>query len=95
VLLIPCPYCGPRNASEFAYRGEPRRRPDVGAARPSEWRDYLYGHSNRAGWVLEGWYHRAGCRRFIRVERHTVTNNIRWSGPAQAAPAAPGDEAQP
>ena len=95
MLLIPCPYCGPRNASEFAYRGEPRRRPDTAGARPDEWRDYLYGHTNRAGWVLEGWYHRAGCRRFIRVERHTVTNEIRWSGPAQASPAGGGDGARP
>jgi sarcosine oxidase, subunit delta len=75
--LIPCPHCGQRNVSEFAYKGEARPRPDPRSVTPAEWRDYLYTHANPAGWISEGWYHRAGCRRFISIERHTVTNEIR------------------
>jgi sarcosine oxidase, subunit delta len=83
LILIPCPHCGPRNVSEFAYKGEAHPRPETASVTPAEWRDYLYTHTNPAGWIPEGWYHRAGCRRYISVERHTVTNEIRASrGPS-------------
>jgi heterotetrameric sarcosine oxidase delta subunit len=79
MILIPCPWCGPRNSQEFAYGGESKRRPDPTAATPAEWRAYLYLKINPTGWVSETWYHRSGCRRFLAVERHTVTNEIRSS----------------
>jgi heterotetrameric sarcosine oxidase delta subunit len=82
VILIPCPHCGPRNASEFAYQGEGKPRPDPATASPAEWRSYLYNHANPCGWTTEGWYHRAGCRRCITVERHTLTNEVRRAVPA-------------
>lgn len=82
MLRIACPFCGPRNASEFAYRGESKARPPVATATAEAWRAYLYDHDNPEGWVREGWYHRAGCRRFLRVERHTQTNEIRSVEPA-------------
>ena len=28
MILVPCPYCGPRNASEFRWGGEIKPRPD-------------------------------------------------------------------
>jgi len=84
MLLIPCVHCGERNASEFRYAGEAGRRPDPTSASPDVWRHYLYGSGNPAGWVTERWYHRAGCRRFLVVERHTVTNTIRVVRPAGA-----------
>ena len=46
-------------------------------ARPEEWRAYLYVKTNAAGWVTETWFHRNGCRRYLTLERHTVTNEIR------------------
>lgn len=75
MLLIVCPHCGPRNSDEFAYRGEivPRPSPDVDEA---GWRRYLYTRENRAGWQTERWFHVSGCRRFLDIERHTVTNEI-------------------
>ncbi len=76
MLLITCPHCGPRNDDEFSFRGEVLRRPDPSAG-PAEWRSYLYERANAAGWQDETWLHVAGCRRFLRVERHTVTNEIR------------------
>jgi len=76
VILLPCPHCGPRNASEFRYVGELAHRPDPNTTGTGEWRAYLYLKRNPAGWTTETWLHRAGCRRFLVVERHTVTNEV-------------------
>ena len=76
MMRIPCPWCGPRNANEFHHLGEVTTRPDPDSATPEEWRAYLYLRTNPADWVTERWFHRAGCRRFLVVERHTVTNEI-------------------
>ncbi len=76
MLLIFCPHCGPRNDSEFTYQGQFRVRPGVDTARAA-WRQYLYFESNTADWATERWFHRSGCRRFLIVERHTVSNAIR------------------
>jgi len=48
---------------------------------PEQWRVYLYERANPAGWTTETWFHTMGCRRFISVERHTVTNEIRSARP--------------
>ncbi|MHB1928279.1 MAG: sarcosine oxidase subunit delta [Acidimicrobiales bacterium] len=85
MMRIPCPFCGPRNSNEFAYKGESKRRPDPAVATPEDWRAYLYTPDNPEGWVREGWVHRAGCRRYLKVERHTLTNEIRSVEPAAGA----------
>lgn len=77
MFRIPCPHCGPRNRTEFRHVGEQGRRPDPRTSTPREWREHLYGRDNVAGWASETWYHGAGCRRFIVVDRHTVTNELR------------------
>lgn len=76
MLLIPCPHCGPRNADEFSFRGELVGRP-VPDPSPESWRTYLYTKENLAGWEREQWFHLSGCRRFLEIERHTITNEIR------------------
>jgi heterotetrameric sarcosine oxidase delta subunit len=80
MMLLPCPWCGPRNAGEFRYVGEATPRPDPATATPGEWRRHLYFRANPRGWVQESWYHRAGCRRYFSAERHTLTNEVRSSG---------------
>jgi heterotetrameric sarcosine oxidase delta subunit len=82
VNRIPCPYCSQRNSSEFRHVGELRQRPDPANTSIQEWRSYLYEQANPAGWTNETWYHAMGCRRFIQVERHTLTNEIRSAQPA-------------
>ncbi|MGF1471445.1 MAG: sarcosine oxidase subunit delta [Rubrobacteraceae bacterium] len=77
MILLDCPYCGPRNASEFHYAGELSERPDPTGTTPGEWRTFLYLRDNPAGWTTETWFHRAGCRQHLVVERHTVTNEVR------------------
>ena len=88
MILLACPHCGSRNAAEFRYLGELVHRPDAATATAEAWRAYLYRRRNPAGWVTETWLHRAGCRKFLIVERHTVTNEVR----SVRAAAEPGGE---
>lgn len=89
MILIPCPHCSVRNSSEFRHVGEAGIRPDPATATPEQWRAYLYERSNPAGWTAETWFHTMGCRRYLRVERHTVTNEIRSAQPAGRRPGEP------
>ncbi len=88
MILIPCPHCGDRNSSEFTYAGEVHSRPSPGDARQGPWRDYLYGKDNPAGWTEERWFHGSGCGKYLRAERHTVTNEIRATRPEVGAGAS-------
>jgi heterotetrameric sarcosine oxidase delta subunit len=95
MILLPCAWCGPRDASEFQHVGEVVARPDPATASPAQWRGYLYLRANPCGWTTETWYHRMGCRRYIKVERHTETNEVRAGDqppppPTGAPPARPG-----
>jgi heterotetrameric sarcosine oxidase delta subunit len=85
MILVPCPHCGPRNASEFHWKGEVRERPDPSTATPAQWRHYLYVRRNVAGWNVEKWFHHAGCGRYFTLERHTVTNRFRSISPEATA----------
>jgi sarcosine oxidase subunit delta len=39
--IFPCPFCGPRDESEFHYVGEPKARPEpAGAVSDAAWADY-------------------------------------------------------
>ena len=76
MLLIICPFCGPRNSDEFSYRGEIVPRPSADADE-SSWRGYLYTKENGAGWRVERWFHVSGCRRFLDVTRDNQSNEIR------------------
>jgi sarcosine oxidase subunit delta len=77
VIELSCPNCGPRNVDEFRYVGERHVRPDPATADTDAWRAYLYLRDNPAGWTDETWLHRSGCRRYLVVERHTVSNEVR------------------
>ncbi len=78
MLLIHCPWCGPREQTEFSYGGEAQiaRPEDPDALSDAEWADYLFVRKNTRGRYLEQWAHSAGCRRWFNVERDTVTNEI-------------------
>ena len=78
MLLITCPYCGPRAQIEFSYGG------DASAQRPADpekvpldaWLDYVYLRDNPRGPHWELWQHSAGCRSWLRVQRDTLTHEI-------------------
>ena len=78
MLLIPCPWCGPRDESEFHYGGEAHivRPKDPDALSDAEWAEYLFMRKNPSGLHLEQWSHSAGCRRWFNVQRDTVTYEI-------------------
>jgi heterotetrameric sarcosine oxidase delta subunit len=77
MIRVPCPHCGPRNASEFRYGGEVNARPTKPVEMPDrEWADYLYMRRNVQGAQTEWWYHRDGCGAWFLAERHTKTNEI-------------------
>ena len=98
MMLIPCPNCGPRNASEFRHAGDAAPRPEADTATRTQWRAYLYDKRNTAGWTAEVWYHSFGCRQFISVERHRTTNETRQAS-IQVDPEQPtasgGDHTDP
>jgi methylglutamate dehydrogenase subunit B len=78
-FLLPCPYCGPRPAEEYAYFGEVTERPvgtDEGAPSLRELTDYVYFRDNVAGVQREWWQHRMGCGEWFLAERDTRTNEV-------------------
>jgi sarcosine oxidase subunit delta len=76
MLLIPCPYCGPRPELEFSYGGEAgiARPADPSALDDAQWADFLYQRKNPRGPHDERWRHTHGCGRFFNARRNTVTD---------------------
>ncbi|WP_405952066.1 sarcosine oxidase subunit delta family protein [Streptomyces prunicolor] len=78
MLLIPCPWCGPRDEAEFHYGGQahvvyPETPADL---TDEEWARYLFFRDNPKGPFAERWNHGAGCRRWFNAVRDTATNEI-------------------
>ena len=78
MLLIPCPWCGPREASEFSYGGEAdiARPRDPDALSDADWADYLFMRKNPMGRHAERWVHSQGCRRWFNAVRDTASDDI-------------------
>ena len=78
MLLIPCPYCGPRAELEFRGGGQAH------IARPAEpmtqsdeaWADMLFYRDNIKGVQRERWQHAHGCGRWFNAVRCSVTDRI-------------------
>jgi sarcosine oxidase subunit delta len=74
--LIHCPHCGVRPKEEFQIRG------DAGLVRPAPnapdktWTDYVFLRDNPMGRYKELWQHVSGCRRWLIVERDTVSHQV-------------------
>jgi heterotetrameric sarcosine oxidase delta subunit len=70
VLLIPCPYCGPRAETEFAFgralEGAPHRE-ELAVA---------LTRTNPVGVSRELWQHVSGCRAWLVIERDTLSHAI-------------------
>jgi sarcosine oxidase subunit delta len=78
VLLIPCPYCGPRPEIEFRCGGEAHifRPKDAAKVDDAAWADYLFHRSNPKGVHAERWVHAHGCRRWFNALRDTLSDRI-------------------
>jgi heterotetrameric sarcosine oxidase delta subunit len=77
-VRLPCPFCGERNVHEFVCRGEapPTRPPTDAPDALSTFVDYVYLRDNLPGPMREHWYHAAGCRRWLVIERDTRTHAV-------------------
>jgi len=89
MLRLPCPFCGPRDHSEFTYLGDATvTRPEPEA--PLEaWYDYVYTRPNPRGRHQEYWHHAHGCRQWLVVERDTLTHEVFGARPAREATLNP------
>ncbi|MBG0850852.1 sarcosine oxidase subunit alpha family protein [Streptomyces spinoverrucosus] len=78
MLLIPCPWCGPRDEAEFHYGGQAHVPYPENPASLSdeEWARYLFFRDNPKGPFAERWSHAAGCRRWFNAVRDTSTNEV-------------------
>ena len=104
MLLIPCPFCGPRDETEFRYGAE------SGVAMPAEeqakddaaWGEWVFVRSNPKGPLDERWYHAHGCRRWFSLRRNTATDRILsdpvaigWPKPPRGTTGDPGHDTRP
>ncbi|SFS89567.1 sarcosine oxidase subunit delta [Saccharopolyspora flava] len=78
MMLIPCPWCGPRNETEFHYGGqaEVSYPAEPHATSDADWAEFLFFRANPKGVFAERWNHQAGCRRWFDIRRDTRTNEI-------------------
>ena len=93
MLLVPCPYCGPRPEVEFRCGGEAHvKRPDPATATDQDWAEYLYYRANPKGLHRERWHHVHGCGRWFNAVRDTVSDQFhasyRLDEPAPVADAS-------
>ena len=78
MLLLICPWCGPRDETEFSYGGQahvahPATPADL---TDQEWAEYLFFRDNPRGPFAERWVHSTGCRRWFNAVRDTVTYEV-------------------
>ena len=78
MLLIPCPWCGERDETEFRYGGEAHiaRPADPTALDDAAWGAFLYLRANPKGLHAERWRHTHGCGRFFNAVRDTVSDKF-------------------
>ncbi|MEU8381554.1 sarcosine oxidase subunit delta [Streptosporangium sp. NPDC048865] len=78
MLLIPCPWCGPRDEAEFHHGGQAQVAypADPAALSDEEWARYLFFRDNPKGPFAERWHHAAGCDRWFNAVRDTATNEF-------------------
>ncbi|MGV9454844.1 sarcosine oxidase subunit delta family protein [Streptomyces sp. NPDC003635] len=94
MLLIPCPWCGPRDEAEFHYGGQAHvpYPEDPASLSDEDWARYLFFRDNPRGPFAERWSHASGCRRWFNAVRDTSTNEILAAyrpGEQRPAPAEP------
>lgn len=75
-MRIQCPFCGERDLIEFTYLGDATVRRPEPASSTETFHDAVYLRDNPAGRHSELWYHGAGCRSWLRVDRDTRTHEI-------------------
>lgn len=75
MMLIRCPHCGPRAQDEFVYERTMDALIPLDLP-PEEAMDRLFTRTNPRGVDEELWRHTFGCRAWLVMRRHRVTNVI-------------------
>src|SRR5262249_28729346 len=86
MLLIPCPWCGPRAQAEFTYGGDATLKRPSSDASETEGVAYVFLRDNPAGPPERLWQPTAGRRQWLRVRRDTRTHEILGSARPDARP---------
>ena len=78
MLLVDCPYCGPRPEIEFRCGGEAHvaRPDDPSSVDDVAWAEFLFVRSNPKGDYAERWNHAHGCQRWFNALRNTASDRI-------------------
>lgn len=81
--LFHCPFCGPRDQSEFTYLREVAPMPALDAG-IDDWQRYVYQRDNPCGPHDEWWQHNHGCRQMLQIVRDTRTHAVLSIRPARS-----------
>lgn len=75
--IFSCPFCGPRDETEFFFAAEAgKARPEpADAVSDADWSDYLYGARAPRGTAREVWLHLT-CGEYFIQQRDTVTRHV-------------------
>lgn len=75
--IFTCPFCGPRDETEFHFAAEAgKRRPGPAEATSDDaWADYLYMNDAPHGAAREVWVHLT-CGEFFVMIRDTVSREV-------------------
>ena len=76
MIVIDCPFCGPRDHAEFSYGGDATVEWPALDAPEKDWFEATYLRRNPRGAHREYWHHIAGCRAWLIVERDTLTHKV-------------------
>ncbi len=78
MLLLECPWCGPRSEEEFSCGGEAHivRPLNSDEMDDAAWGDYVFMRRNDKGVHFERWRHSHGCGQWFNVARSTVSHEI-------------------
>jgi sarcosine oxidase subunit delta len=78
MLLVTCPYCGPRPEIEFRCGGEAHiaRPDDPSTVDDAAWAEFLFVRTNPKGVHAERWHHAHGCQRWFNALRDTVSDRF-------------------
>ena len=75
MMQISCPHCGPRVQTEFVYERTVDSVVPLDES-PYEAMTILFTRTNPRGIDEEIWRHTFGCRAWMVITRHRVTNEI-------------------
>ena len=76
MLWLDCPICGRRPLDEFTFGGERRDVPASITDEADRDFDEVWIFDNPSGVASERWFHAAGCRRWLTVQRDTAADAV-------------------